>query len=100
MDDKDVSITVDSSGITVDPDPVHLKKGLQQAKWNCANTQVTSLSVALKDGSYTVPCTQKHDGTWECKSKKFDVEGTYAYEVTAVLGTDRKHLDPDIIVDP
>jgi hypothetical protein len=97
--DKDVTITV-GTNITVNPDPVEVKKGLEQVKWNCQNTNVTSLTVALKDGSYNVPCTRKNDGTWECKSKKFETDGTYAYGVTAVVDGVTKYLDPEIIVRP
>jgi len=97
MADKNVVITV-ASNISVEPDPVIAKKGLDHVKWTCDNTAVTSLNVALKDGSYTVPCERKNNGTWECKSKVFEHEGTYAYGVTAIVNGETKYLDPDIII--
>jgi hypothetical protein len=101
MSDKDVTVTVSSSSISVNPETVRLKKGMDQAKWNCDNTQVTSLSIEWKDGSYTVPCSRQGNGTWQCKSKKFDQTGTFPYKVTAsVNGGTPIVLDPEVIVDP
>jgi|GEM_PF-787496 len=101
MADKDAAISVASNGsISVNPTDVRVKKNQDQVKWSCSNASVQRLTVAFKDGSYTLTLTQKNDGTWEGKSKHFDAEGTFPYDIVARVGGVDHSVDPSVIVDP
>jgi hypothetical protein len=103
MADKDVQVSVSSSGVvSVDKPVIELKKGLDQAKWNVTVAGLDSLTLTRKDNGAVLASCTPGNGTNSCsaKSHTFETEGTISYMVTVrVNGTDHE-LDPDIVIKP
>ncbi|MEA2489370.1 MAG: hypothetical protein QOH21_1162 [Acidobacteriota bacterium] len=103
MADKDINVSVSSSGVvSVDRPSVELKKGLDQAKWNVSVTGLEKMTITNKaDGAVIASCSGNGSSqACSCKSKTFDAVGTVSYMVTVrVSGVDHE-LDPDLIIKP
>jgi hypothetical protein len=103
MADKDIKVSVSSSGVvSVDRPTVELKKGLDQAKWNVSVTGLESMTITNKDGGAVIASSNANGNSQacSCKSKTFDAVGTVSYMVTVrVKGVDYE-LDPDLIIKP
>ena len=89
MSDKNVSITVSGSTISVSPDPVQPKKNQEKVKWECGQ----QFSITM-EGS-TLQSSQSGN-KWTATSNTFPTVQKIKYSVT-VGGNE---LDPEVDVQP
>jgi hypothetical protein len=103
MADKDIQVSVSSSGVvSVNPTSMELKKGLDQAKWTISATGLESLTITNKaDGAVIASNTVNGgSGSCSCKSKTFETVGTIQYMVTVRVNGSDHELDPDLVIKP
>ena len=103
MADKDITVSVSSSGVvSVDKPVVELKKGLDQAKWTATAAGLESLTITNKDGGAVIASCSVNgsSGTCSCKSRTFDTEGTISYMVTVRVNGADHELDPELVIKP
>jgi len=93
MADKDVTVTIGGT-ISVNPDPVVLKKNNDKAKW--VNDNGTEFGIVLPSG-YDQPVCGAQGNKYVCTSKTFGSVGVIKYTVTSPGKPD---LDPEVEVVP
>ena len=89
MSDKNVSITVSGSQISVDPDPVQPKKNQDKVKWQCDQ----QFSIDLQGSTLQ---SSQNGNKWSLTSNTFPTVEKIKYSVT-VGGNE---LDPEVDVQP
>ena len=100
MGDKNVTVTVSGSTISVSPDPVTLNRnqGFDKVKWT-SSVALRSMSITPKAGGFTVQCSQGANGTWTCDTSSFTTNGQWNYSVEVETESGQQiELDPTIIV--
>jgi len=93
MADKNVTVTIGNT-ISVNPDPVVLKKNQDKARW--VNDDGTEFAIVLPAGNDEPTCGLQ-GGKYVCTSKTFGTVGTIKYTVTSPSKPD---LDPEVEVVP